>query len=52
LKKKKMVWSDDPPEDPVISVFPGCLDNHDRAHIPLRNLLVSHTLSCSWSWNT
>jgi hypothetical protein len=30
--KKKMVWCDDPPEDPVISVFAGCLANHDRAH--------------------
>ncbi len=30
--KKKKVWCDDPPEDPVISVFAGCLANHDRAH--------------------
>ena len=22
----------DPPEDPVISIFPGCLANHDHAH--------------------
>jgi hypothetical protein len=26
------VWCDDPQEDPVISVFAGCLANHDRAH--------------------
>ena len=31
-KKKNLVWCDDPPEDPVISIFPGCLANHDRAH--------------------
>jgi hypothetical protein len=33
-KKKKiiLVWCDDPQEDPVISVFAGCLANHDRAH--------------------
>ena len=26
------MWCDDPQEDPVISVFAGCLANHDRAH--------------------
>jgi hypothetical protein len=26
------VWCDDHPEDPVISIFAGCLANHDRAH--------------------
>ena len=26
------MWCDDPPEDPVISIFAGCLANHDRAH--------------------
>ena len=31
-KKKILVWCDDPQEDPVISVFAGCLANHDRAH--------------------
>ena len=31
-KKKIFVWCDDPQEDPVISVFAGCLANHDRAH--------------------
>ena len=31
-KKKILVWCDDPPEDPVISIFAGCLANHDRAH--------------------
>jgi hypothetical protein len=31
-KTKKMVWCDDPPEDRVISIFAGCLANHDRAH--------------------
>ena len=31
-KKKILVWCDDPPEDPVVSIFAGCLDNHDRAH--------------------
>ena len=34
-KKKILVWCDDPPEDPVISIFAGCLANHDRAHSPL-----------------
>jgi hypothetical protein len=32
-KKKNLVWCDDPQEDPVISVFAGCLPNHDHAHI-------------------
>jgi hypothetical protein len=27
-----MVWCDDPPEDPVTSIFAGCLANHDHAH--------------------
>jgi len=31
-KKKILVWCDDPPEDPVISIFAGCPANHDRAH--------------------
>ncbi len=31
-KKKILVWCDDPPEDWVISIFAGCLANHDRAH--------------------
>jgi hypothetical protein len=31
-KKKILVWCDDPPEDRVISIFAGCLANHDRAH--------------------
>jgi hypothetical protein len=31
-KRKISVWCDDPPEDPVISIFAGCLTNHDRAH--------------------
>ncbi len=26
------MWCDDPPEDPVISIFAGCLANHGRAH--------------------
>jgi hypothetical protein len=30
-----LVWCDDPPEDPVISIFPGCLPNHDHAHSPV-----------------
>ncbi len=29
---KKKVWYDDPPEDRLISIFAGCLANHDRAH--------------------
>ena len=28
------MWYDDPPEDRVISIVPGCLANHDRAHSP------------------
>ena len=63
-KKKILVWCDDPPEDPVISVFAGCLANHDRAHshmsvgvtkdykLKVKNLHVSHTLGWSWNWNT
>ena len=31
-KKKILVWCDDPPEDPVISIFAGCLPNHDHTH--------------------
>ncbi len=30
-KKKTLGVCDDPPEDRVISIFAGCLDNHDRA---------------------
>ena len=37
-KKKILAWCDDPPEDPVISIFAGCLANHDRAHSPWANL--------------
>ena len=37
-KKKILVWCDDPQEDPVISVFAGCLANHDRAHSPKTDL--------------
>ena len=33
-KKEILVWCDDPPEDQVISIFAGCLANHDRAHSP------------------
>ena len=33
VKKKKLFGRcDDPPEDRVISIFTGCLANHDRAH--------------------
>ena len=35
--KKKKVWCDDPPEDRVISIFTGCLANHDRAHSLTKN---------------
>ncbi len=38
-KKKILVWGDDPPEDPVISIFAGCLANHDHTHS--RNRLVT-----------
>ncbi len=31
-KKKILVLCDDPPEDRVISIFAGCLANHDRSH--------------------
>jgi hypothetical protein len=31
-KKKRLGWCDDAPEDRVISIFAGCLANHDRAH--------------------
>jgi hypothetical protein len=51
-KKKILVWCDDPQEDPVISVFAGCLANHDRAHrlfsshlkSKVRNILVKPTV--------
>jgi hypothetical protein len=33
-KKKILVLGDEPPEDRVISIFAGCLANHDRAHSP------------------
>ncbi len=32
IKIKFLVWCDDPPEDRVISIFAGCLANHDRTH--------------------
>jgi hypothetical protein len=32
IKIQFLVWCDDPPEDRVISIFAGCLANHDRAH--------------------
>ncbi len=44
-KKKNLVWCDDPPEDPVISIFAVCLANHDRAH----SLKSSHTVSISFN---
>jgi hypothetical protein len=31
-KKEILVWCDDPPEDRVISIFAGCLVNHDHTH--------------------
>jgi hypothetical protein len=31
-EKKTLGVFDDPPEVRVISMFVGCLDNHDRAH--------------------
>ncbi len=31
-KKKLLVWCDDPPKGRVISMFAGCLANHDHAH--------------------
>jgi hypothetical protein len=31
-KKKKSWCGAMTPEDPVISIFAGCLANHDRAH--------------------
>ncbi len=31
-RKKILVWCDDLPEDRVISIFAGCLANHDCAH--------------------
>jgi hypothetical protein len=40
-KKKILVWCDDPQEDPVISVFAGCLANHDRAHSRKESLPTS-----------
>jgi hypothetical protein len=33
-KNKILVWCNEPPEDPVISFFAGCLANHDRTHSP------------------
>jgi hypothetical protein len=36
--KKFLVWCDDPPEDPVISILAGCLANHDRAHSLVKDL--------------
>ena len=32
LKKKTLGEVRDPPEDRVISMFVGCLPNHDRTH--------------------
>jgi hypothetical protein len=42
--KKILVWCDDPPEDPVISIFAGCLPNHDHTHslILFRDDVSSH----------
>jgi hypothetical protein len=41
-KKKFLVWCDDPPEDPVISIFAGCLANHDHTH-------SLQQFYCNWS---
>jgi hypothetical protein len=41
-RKKNLVWCDDPPEDPVISIFAECLANNDRSHDPL----VYHIQTC------
>jgi hypothetical protein len=38
--KKKKVWCDDPTEDRVISIFAGCLDNHDRTHSHMKFQVV------------
>jgi hypothetical protein len=46
-KKKILVWCDDPPEDPVISIFAGCLANHDRAHSPGALARIFPTLDLS-----
>ena len=45
-KKKILVWCDDPPEDPVISIFAGCLANHDRAHSHQQLVVVDVFESC------
>ena len=48
-KKKILVWCDDPPEDPVISIFAGCLANHDRAHSPVSIVIIDLVvLQCSF----
>ena len=40
--KKKNLGVDDPPEDPVISIFAGCLANHDRAHTHGYAIIKAH----------
>jgi hypothetical protein len=55
-QKKKIVWSDDPPEDRMISIFAGCLPNHDRAHsqssfregVPASGFRQNRYLGPSW----
>ncbi len=42
-KKKILVWCDEPQEDPVISVFAGCLANHDRAHSQIQTKTMEVT---------
>ena len=45
-KKKILVWYDDPPEDPVISIFAGCLANHDRAHSLRMHFYIPEHYQC------
>jgi hypothetical protein len=49
-KKKILVLCDDPPEDRLISIFTGCLANHDRTHIQhiIPTCLVLKVLRVLW----
>jgi hypothetical protein len=46
------VWCDDPQEDPVISVFAGCLANHDRAHSRVEIRIDHQYTDDQWGSNT
>jgi len=55
VEKKKSWCGAMTPEDPVISIFAGCLANHDRAHslgdMLFNTHLCNHHTTAKWWWD-